>query len=125
MAKSPRSIYEVMNRASEQHDLDARQRKALYEWLESHDVLEKSKDPFKDATKFAKELKKQAEQLKKNSKAAAMRDKSSVRGGRKKSSDDVEEAEDDFVFESFDGDGGTWIEEDVDREECPDYYDEE
>ena len=125
MAKSPRNIYELMNWAAEQHDLDPGQRKELYEWLESEDVLNTSKDPCKEASRYAKELKKEAEMLKKSRrKSAAVGDRTAAKGARKKSKDDIDDIQDDFVMDGFDSgtEAGNWYEEDVDREDYPDYY---
>jgi hypothetical protein len=127
MAKSPRNIYELMNWAAEQHDLDPGQRKELYEYLESEDILNTAKDALKEASKYAKDLKKEAEMLRKSArKTAALGDKA-AKGARKKSKDDIDEVPDDFASDGFDAgtEPGNWYDEDVDREDYPDYYEGE
>jgi hypothetical protein len=114
-----------MNWAAEQHDLDPGQRRELYVWLESEEILGTSKDPMKEASRYAKELKKEAEMLKRSlKKSGAVSEKGSARGSRKKGKDDIEDLVEDFSLEG-DGlsEGPAWTEEDVDREDYPDYYD--
>jgi len=125
MAQRPRTIYELMNVAAEQHDLDPGQRRELYEWLESEEILETSKDPLKDASKYAKELKKEAEMLKRSmKKSSALSEKGAARGPRKKSKDDIEDLAEDLSLEGeILSDGPGWSEDDMGREEYPDYYD--
>jgi hypothetical protein len=123
MAHTPRTVYELMNWAAEQHDLDANQRKVLYQKLESEGTLKKSKDPVKDASKYAKDLKKQAEAIKNRTrKASGKPDKAALKGAHKKSGGDLDEISDEFESDDT-SDGGTWYEEDVNRDEYPDYYD--
>jgi hypothetical protein len=125
MVKSPRNIYELMNWAAEQHDLDPSQRKELYEYLESEDILRTAKDPAKEASKYAKELKKVAEMLKKSrKKSAAVGDRTAAKGARKKGKDDLDEMSDDATSDTFDSgpESANWYEDDVDRDDYPDYY---
>ena len=125
MAQSPRTIYELMNWAAEQHDLDPGQRRELYVWLESEKILGTSKDPMKEASRYAKELKKEAEMLKRSlKKSGALSEKGAATSSRKKSKEDIEDLVEDFSLEG-DGlsEGPAWTEEDVDREDYPDYYD--
>jgi hypothetical protein len=127
MATRYRTVYELMNWAAEQHDLDPSQRKILYERLENEGILKSSKDPGKQASKYARELKKEADQLRKSvRKSNAVSDKASVKPSRKKSKEDIEEMQDEFGFDGIEGsEGNNWYEEDVDREDYPDYYDSE
>ena len=126
MATRPRNVYELMNWAAEQHDLDPSQRKQLYEWLESESILDTSKDPYKEASKYAKDLKKEAAMLKRSiKKAGAMSEKGAVKSARKKTKEDIEDIQDDFALDGGDGatEGGNWYDDDVDREDYPDLYD--
>jgi hypothetical protein len=124
MAKHPRNIYELMNWAAEQHDLDPSQRKELYEWLETEEILDSSDDPWKEASRYAKELKKEAEALRRSRKKSAASEKGAMKGARKKSKDDIDEIQEDITVD-LEGasEAGSWYEEDVDREDYPDYYD--
>jgi hypothetical protein len=124
MVKNPRNIYELMSWAAEQHDLDPSQRKELYEWLESEDILKTAKDPNKEASKYAKELKKAAEMLKKRRKgSAAVGDRATATGARKKGKDDLDEMSDDAVSDTFDSgpESQNWYDDDMDRSDYPDY----
>ena len=126
MATRPRNVYELMNWAAEQHDLDPGQRKELYEWLESEGVLDNSKDPYKEASKYAKDLKKEAANLKRSmKKAGAAGEKGALKGARKKSKDDIEDISDEFALDGGDAaaETGNWYDDDVDREDYPDLYD--
>jgi hypothetical protein len=122
MAHSPRTVYELMNWAAEMHDLDPSQRKVLYQKLETEGTLKRSKDPMKDASKYAKDLKRQAETLKKRSrKTAGKLDKSAVKSGRKKG-DDIEDLHEEFESDDAAADPGQWYDDDVEREDYPDLY---
>jgi len=124
MAKRPRNIYELMNWAAEQHDLDPSQRKELYEWLETEQILDSSDDPWKEASRYAKELKKEAEALRRSSKKSAASEKGAMKGARKKSKEDIDDIQEDITVD-LEGasEAGSWYEEDVDRGDYPDYYD--
>lgn len=124
MQHRPRNTYELMNWAAEQNDLDPAQRKELYYRLEKKNVLGTSKDPWKEAVKLAKDIKKQ-EKIKKKSgeKSLAKGKKGTVKDVRAKPTDDLDQFQDDYesdALETFEG--VSWYDDDVDREDYPDYY---
>ena len=115
-----------MNWAAEQQELDPSLRKQLYEILEKEQVLSKSKDPWKDALKYAKELKKKMRATKREkAKSASASERAGIRGTHRKLPEEIEELPDDFLENNFDTEPETtgWFDDDLTREDYGDLYD--